>query len=268
MTTDPGGAPIELNTHLPHPARIYDYLLGGKTNFAADREMAELALSHMPELQVGARANRRFMVRAVRFLAGTGVRQFVDIGAGVPTSPNVHEVAQAVAPDARVVYVDNDPIVLVHGRALLAGPGPGATAVVHADLRDTVALLGHPELTNVIDFDQPVAILLVAVLHLILDADDPGGIVARMMEPAAPGSYLVLSHGARDLNEERGAALRKAISSHGTLSARRHEEVLRFFDGLDLVEPGLVQLPRWRPDGEVEEGSDNVALWAGVARKG
>lgn len=274
-TPDPGagGEQVELNTQVPHPARVYDYLLGGKTNFAADREVAEFALAHVPELRAGARANRAFLVRVVRFLVQRGIRQFIDIGAGIPTSPNVHEVAQAVAPDTRVVYVDNDPIVLVHARALMAGPGRGETRVVQADLRDPEGILSHPDLRRVIDLAQPAAVLLVAVLHLIADEDDPWGLVARLLAPLAPGSYLAVSHGARDLNTERMAALAQAVGrtpgpgGPGALTFRDRAAVHRFFDGLELVEPGLVPVPLWRPDGEVPEDPGRSGMWAGVARK-
>jgi hypothetical protein len=262
------------DSSVPHPARIYDYLLGGKDNFPADRDAAEATLAKGPEGRAIARANRQFMARAVRYLAAeAGIHQFLDIGTGIPTSPNVHQVAQAVAPDARVVYVDNDALVLTHARALMRTQGPGATTFIQADLREPKAILGHPSLTQLIDFGQPLAILLVAILHHIPDADDPAGIVARLLEPACSGSYLVVSQLAADLRPERAAAVSEAAREQGvTLLPRRREEVLRFFNGLELVEPGLVQPPLWHPDPDrdvsrPEENLNDVWFYAGVARK-
>src|SRR6266498_5782777 len=272
MTTQDQGR-AEFDSSVPHPARIYDYLLGGKDNYPADRAAAEATLAVGPEGRAIARANRRFLVRAVRFLAEQGIRQFIDIGTGIPTSPNVHEVAQAVAPGARVVYVDNDPLVLAHARALLRSHGPGETRFLHADLRDPEAILGDPDLRALIDFAQPLAVLLVATLHHIPDADDPAGIVTRLLAPAGSGSYLVVSQLASDLKPERAAGVAAAAKRSGvTLLPRRRDQVLRFFAGLDLVEPGLVQPPLWRPDpgrdpSEEEENLDLVWFYAGVARK-
>ncbi|HZD01685.1 MAG TPA: SAM-dependent methyltransferase [Actinomycetes bacterium] len=272
MTTHNQG-PAEFDASVPHPARIYDYLLGGKDNYPADRAAAEATLAVGPEGRAIARANRRFLVRAVRFLAEQGIRQFIDIGTGIPTSPNVHEVAQAIAPDARVVYVDNDPLVLTHARALLKGHGPGETRFIQADLRGPEVILSDPNLVALIDFAQPLAVLLVATLHHIPDADDPAGIVTRLLAPAAPGSYLVVSQLASDLKPERAAGVAAAAKRSGvTLLPRRRDQVMRFFAGLDLVEPGLVQPPLWRPDpgrdpSEEEENLDLVWFYAGVARK-
>ena len=262
-------APVDLNTNVAHPARAYDYLLGGKDNYPADRDSAERVLAFAPEMRDTVRANRAFLVRAVRFAAEQGIRQFIDIGTGIPTSPNVHEVAQAVTPDARVVYVDNDPIVLAHARALMAGHGRGATTIIEADLRNPGAILAHPDLVRVIDFSQPVAILLVAILHLLPDTDDPAGIVARLLAPAVTGSYLILSHFGRDFDDERSMAVSAATARDGvTLIPRWHAEILSWFDGLDLVEPGLVQVALWRPDEEVtDEERNRVWTYAGVARK-
>jgi len=262
--------PIDLKTNVAHPARVYDYLLGGKDNFPADREHVERAIAVAPEMRSNAQANRQFLVRAVRFLAEQGIRQFIDLGTGIPTSPNVHEVAQAVAPDAHIVYVDNDPIVLVHARALMASGPQGATAYIDADLREPEAILGHLGVAELIDFDQPVGILLIATLHLVPDADDPAGIVRRLLAPAAPGSYLVISQFALDVDEQKAQAVAAAAKHDGiTLVPRRHEEILRFFDGLDLLDPGLVLLPRWRPDSSAEPipYEERVWLYAGVARK-
>jgi hypothetical protein len=268
---DQGWVPTDLKTHIPHPARIYDYLLGGKTNFAPDRKAAESGIAAAPEVRDIARANRDFLVRAVRFLAAEqGIRQFIDIGTGIPTSPNVHEVAQAIDPDVRAVYVDNDPIVLVHARALMAGPGHGATTVVQADLREPAAILANPNLTAVIDFSRPVGILLISVLHHIADADDPAGIVAQLVAPAASGSFLVLAHLGEDLRPEKSAAVAGAASKVAvTLIPRRRDQILGFLNGLDLVEPGLVQIPLWRPDGKqtADVNPERVWSYAAVARK-
>jgi hypothetical protein len=265
--TDPW-APPELNTGIAHPARVYDYWLGGKDNFPADVRAAEAVIAEMPEIRLAVRENRAFLRRAVSFLAGeAGIRQFIDLGGGLPTQGNVHEVAQRIAPDARVVYVDNDPIVNVHGEALLAGQ---STSIVLADLRDTAAVLDHPEVQAAIDPGQPVAILLLAVLHLVADAEDPAGIVAAYRDRIAPGSYLALSHGTADINTQaaRRAAERFASNPNAAPYVHRsHAEVLRFFDGFELVEPGLVQIPLWRPDGPLPEDLDAVNGYGGVARK-
>jgi hypothetical protein len=264
----------EFDASVPDPARIYDYLLGGKDNFPADRAAAEATLAKGPEGKDIARANRRFLVRAVRYLAAeAGIRQFLDIGTGIPTSPNVHEVAQKVAPDTRVVYVDNSKLVLAHARALMRTQGPGATRFILADLREPEAILKHPQFTELIDLRQPLAVLLVAILHHIPDDDDPAGIVAQLLAPAASGSYLVVSQLAADLQPDRAAAVSQAAREQGvTLLPRRREEVLRFFTGLELVDPGLVQPPLWRPDPDRKlddpvEDLNRIWFYAGVARK-
>jgi hypothetical protein len=268
---DQGWAPTELYADVAHPARIYDYLLGGMDNFAADRAAAESGIAAAPEVRDIARANRDFLSRAVRFVAAElGIRQFIDIGTGIPTSPNVHEVAQAIAPDASVVYVDNDPIVSTHARALMAGPGHGATTAVQADLREPQVILTHPDLTAIIDFSRPVAILLIAVLHHIADTDNPAGIVTQLLAPAAPGSVLVLAHLAEDLMPANSRAVAEAASKAAvTLIPRRRDQILGLLHGLDLVEPGLVQVPLWRPDANprADVNADRVWSYAAVARK-
>lgn len=260
--------PAEFSTQVAHPARMYDYYLGGKTNFAADREAADQVLAVLPEGRDMAVANRAFLGRAVRFLGGAGIRQFIDIGTGIPSPGNTNEIARAHAPGARVVYVDNDPIVFAHAQALLAGHDDGATTVVQADLRAPADILENPELRQVIDFGQPVAVLLVAVLHFIRDSEAPADIVARLKEAMAPGSYLVISHGTQDFNPERAA---HAVSFYEKASApfvlRREDEVAALFDGVQMVEPGLVRLPLWRPDGELPDNAERVWLYAGVGRK-
>jgi hypothetical protein len=197
----------EIDTSKPHPARMYDYYLGGKDHFAADREAADKALATKPEARIGARENRAFLGRAVRYLAGeVGIRQFLDIGTGLPTTNNVHEVAQAVAPTSHVVYADNDPMVLAHARALLASAPEGRTAYIHADLRDPAAILADPVTRDVLDFSQPIALMLVAVLHFIPDEDKPAEIIATLLDALPPGSYLIASHASGEHHPAANAA--------------------------------------------------------------
>jgi len=254
----------EIDTSRPHPARIYDYLLGGKDNYEVDREAGEEVVAAAPEARIAVRANRAFLQRAVRYVVGSGVRQILDIGTGLPTPPNVHETAQEVAPDVRVAYVDNDPIVNAHAGALLSQSG--ATSVVLADLRDPRAIVDHPEVRQLIDFDQPVALLLVAVLHFLTDAEQPGQIVATLRAALPAGSFLVLSHATGDFADrtDAQAVYRKATA---TLNLRSHAEVERFFDGFEPVEPGLIQVPFWRPDGPPPARSGEIGFYGGVARK-
>jgi hypothetical protein len=247
-----------INTGVPNPARIYDYLLGGKDNFPADRDVAEQVLAIAPVARDVVGDNRAFLRRAVRFLTSeAGIRQFIDLGSGLPTQGNVHEVAQADAADARVVYVDNDAMVVTHSRALLAGDN---TVAVQADLREPERILAHPEVRQLIDFDQPVALLLMAILHFVPDDEDPFGIVARFRDALPAGSYLAISHGTRDIPArpdmspeemtEMGTKVERLYQlTTASLVTRRHAEVERFFDGLDLLDPGVVEIQRWRPDG-------------------
>ena len=260
------GQPPEFDTSVASVARVYDYLLGGKDNFAADREAAEAAIAASPGIAAAARANRAFLGRAVRYLAGeAGIRQFLDIGTGIPTAGNTHEVAQSVAPECRVVYVDNDPMVLAHARALLTSSPEGACAYIDADMHDTSNILAQA--AGTLDFSRPVAITLVAVLHFAA-GDDAYQITADLAAAAAPGSYLAISHIAKDMHPETmGTAIRQAnalIAQQTT--PRTREEVTRLFDGLDLVEPGVVALNQWRPDSELTAWSHSVG-WAGIARK-
>ncbi|MGW5477799.1 SAM-dependent methyltransferase [Streptomyces sp. NPDC004008] len=254
----------EIDTSRPHPARIYDYLLGGKDNYEVDQRAGDELAAAAPEVRIGLQANRAFLRRAVRHVLGTGVRQLLDVGAGLPTSPNVHEIAHEVAPDVRVAYVDNDPIVKTHGDALLSRSG--ATSIVLADLRVPGAIVDHPDVRRVIDFDAPVALLLVAVLHFLTDAENPGQVVATLRDALPAGSFLVLSHATDDFADrsEAQAVYHKATAS---LNLRSHAEVERFFDGFELVEPGLAQVPFWRPDTTPPAGSDEIGLYGGVARK-
>ena len=248
----------------PHVSRVYDYLLGGKDHYEVDREAGEALVAAAPEARIGVRANRAFLQRAVRYVVGSGVRQILDIGTGLPTSPNVHETAREVAPDVRVAYVDNDPIVNTHANALLSHAGE--TGVVLADLRDPRAIVDHPEVRQLIDFDQPVALLLVAVLHFLTDAEQPGQIVATLRAALPAGSFLVLSHATGDFADrtDAQAVYRKATA---TLNLRSHAEVERFFDGFEPVEPGLIQVPFWRPDGPPPARSGEIGFYGGVARK-
>jgi hypothetical protein len=244
-----GLASEDIDTGRPHPARIYDYLLGGYDNYEVDREAAGKLLAALPEARELARMNRDFMRRAVRHAAERGIRQFVDIGTGIPTSPNTHEVAHSVAPGARVVYVDNDPIVSAHAGARLSGSGQDATGFILADARDPKSVLDHPVLGELIDFDQPVAVMFIAMLHFIGDHEDPYGMVGAFTGRLAPGSVLILSHGTKDFEEYvRPGADRAYSNATARTNARTGAEIRRFFDGFELVEPGLVAAPLWRPD--------------------
>jgi S-adenosyl methyltransferase len=264
---DAGLTAATVDTSVAHISRVYDYWLGGKDNFAVDRIAAERVIAVYPDIVRSARANRVFLARVVRFLAReAGVRQFLDIGTGLPAANNTHEVAQGVAPECRVVYVDNDPVVLAHARALLAGGPDGATAYIDADLRDPAAIVAAA--AEVLDFSRPVAVMLVAILQHISDEDDPYGIVARLAACVPPGSYLALSHPARDI---QAAAMAEIADRMNELIAQKvtfrdQAEVQRFFDGLELVEPGVVPVPRWRPVSEVEAACPTV-MWGGVGCK-
>jgi hypothetical protein len=267
--TDPE-LPPDINTNAAHPARVYDYWLGGKDNFPADRALAELMIQAIPNMRAMAAANRAFLGRAVRYLAEeAGVRQFLDIGTGIPTSPNVHEVAQEAAPDARVVYVDNDPIVLAHARALLTSQDAGETAFILADLREPKSILDHPALTSTLDLGQPVALLVVAVLMYFRDTDDPNPfeMVATLLERLPSGSYLAITHPTPEFNpEETARAVAAAEAAGVTLVPRGKAEIEGFFSGLELVEPGVTPVLSWRPDEPVADPT--VAYyWAGIARK-
>ncbi|MFI6447040.1 SAM-dependent methyltransferase [Kitasatospora sp. NPDC050543] len=261
--------PTDLHPEIPHPARMYDYYLGGKDNFPADREAAEKVLALGPLVRISALANRAFLGRAVRHLAEQGIKQFLDIGTGIPTAGNTHEAARAIEPDTRVVYLDNDPIVLVHSRALLAGASHGSAVVARADLRDPQGILDTPEVRKLLDSGQPVGLLLLAVLHFIDEQDDPYAIVRRLVDALPPGSMLALSHATGDFATPAEAAKGSALyrNASAQLTMRSHEQVLRFFDGLELAEPGLVTAPLWRPDQPAQPTDERVAIWAGVGRK-
>jgi hypothetical protein len=255
------------DTSVAHQARIYDYWLGGKDNFAADRMAAEAAIAAYPGVATGARANRQFLARAVRHLTGeAGIRQFLDIGTGIPSANNTHEVAQSVAPDSRVVYVDYDPVVLIHARALLASHDDGLVDYLDADLRDTESIL--EQASRVLDYSRPVAIMLIAILHAIADHDHPYQIVTKLLDAVPAGSYLVVSHPGSDIDPEEIAEATARLNrlSHQKFTLRTHDEVARFFDGLDLLEPGVARVEQWRPASDLE-GCNRSAMWGGVARK-
>ncbi|MEU6237953.1 SAM-dependent methyltransferase [Kitasatospora sp. NPDC047058] len=261
-TTDSSDT-FDLQTDRPHPARIYDYWLGGKDNFPPDRAAAEHAVAVAPDVPQAARENRAFLRRAVRLCVDAGVRQFIDIGSGLPARGNVHEVAQAVAPDARVVYIDNDPIVLAHGRALLADNR--TTTVLTGDLRDLDELLDRPELRELIDFSQPVAVLLLAVLHFVDDAHADGALRA-IHRRVAPGSHLLISHSTSEGNPQRAEEVAKTWNrTESGITDRFRGRIEQFFTDWELLEPGVDFVPLWRPDGPTE----NTTRWmyAGVGRK-
>ena len=269
---EPGHPPVDLHTGQPHPARVYDYLLGGKDNFAADRAAAEAGLKANPNSRIPPRENRAFLGRVVRYLAGeAGISQFLDIGTGIPTSPNVHEVAQEIEPRARIVYVDNDPIVLTQARALLTTGPKGRTAYIDADLRDIEAILGSADLRRTLDLSQPVGLLLIAVMHFIPDEDDPWALAARLLAALPSGSYLALSHLTGDFDPAAWAGVVAVYRRSGvTMQVRRKPDVERFFAGLDLIGPGVVSLPHWRPDpSDIGRPPSDaaVSVYGGVARK-
>ncbi|MGP4047982.1 SAM-dependent methyltransferase [Streptomyces sp. 2A115] len=263
-----GIAPI--NSSVAHPARVYNAWLGGKDNYPADQEAAELAAAANPEIIPAVRANRAFLGRAVRKLVvGSGIRQFLDIGTGIPTADNTHEVAQRVDPGARVVYVDNDPIVLAHARALLVSTPDGATDYLDADLRDVDRIVTAARET--LDLSQPVGLMLVAILQYIPDADDPYAITRGLLDALAPGSHLVLSHPASDIGADEVAesmrVYNERAAEHAAATPRSHSGVTRFFDGTILLDPGVVQLPQWRPDPEEAAPVGALPMWCGVGRK-
>ncbi|MGI5347249.1 SAM-dependent methyltransferase [Streptomyces sp. CA-250714] len=255
--SEAGFSPEQIDTTRPHPARMYDYYLGGKDNYEADRDAAQRVLDALPELAVTARSNRDFMHRAVRTAVGSGIRQIIDIGTGIPTSPNTHEVARQVNPDVRVAYVDNDPIVSTYAGAKLTNSGNAG--FVLADLKDPAGILDHPVTKELIDFGEPVALMLLAVMHFITDDEGAADIVRTMTERLPAGSYLILSHATADFKESDGfGKVEKVYNEESTASAqwRTKGEICAFFEGFDLLEPGVVQLPLWRPDGPVPTGAD------------
>ncbi|TQS41215.1 SAM-dependent methyltransferase [Cryptosporangium phraense] len=253
-----------------HPARRYDYMLGGTTNFAADRAAGDAVLAVYPQARVAALENRAFLQRAAHFLAAeAGVRQFLDIGTGIPTSPNLHEVVQSVAPEARVVYADKDPLVLAHSRALLAGTPEGRTAYLHADLLDPRRILGSAEVADVLDLTRPVGLTLMAVVHFLDDATHPYDVVRTLVDALPPGSYLAMSHMTLDFLPPDQARQLGAISTAEGSRLRSRAEFARFFDGLELVPPGIAVLSEWRrAPGESPASRADVSGYGAVARIG
>lgn len=264
--TEPGQAPEGVETDRPSVARLYDFFLGGHHNYAADRELGRRLLQAEPNARHVVAENRKFLGRAVNYLTEAGIAQFIDLGSGIPTQENVHEIAQRRNSDARVIYVDNDGGVIAHSRHLLRD-NPLAS-IIKADLRNPVAVLAHPEVSRLIDFSQPVGLLMVTVLHFVPDAQDPHGIVARFAEALAPGSFLAISHATRDSSPDTATKIEE-LYKHAATSAhtRTAPEIGRFFTGFELVEPGLVYLPRWRHDGQVPDHPEQAWFYAGVGRK-
>ncbi|MDG6104097.1 SAM-dependent methyltransferase [Dactylosporangium aurantiacum] len=259
-----------IDTTVPHPARRYSYWLGGKDHFAADRESGDAIAARFPAVVALARANRAFLGRSVRFLAESGVRQFLDLGTGLPAPDNTHEVAQRVAPEARVVYVDNDPIVMVHARALLQGDPRGKTAYLEADVRDPDAILTHPSLLETLDLTQPVGVLLVTTLHFVHDDEQVAAIVRRLLDAVPSGSYLVITHGTMDFSTAEGvAAYEKMFAAGGTdVRARPKSTVEQYFAGLEIVAPGIVPVGDWRPDATTDSPvSADLQIYGVVGRK-
>jgi hypothetical protein len=264
--TRPGLIPDGVEADRPSVARLYDFFLGGHHNFAADREMGRQLLAAEPNARNIVAENRAFLGRAVRFLLAAGVRQFLDLGSGIPTQDNVHEIAQRTDPAARVVYVDNDPVAVAHSKQILSGNT--LATVIQEDLRQPEAILAHPDVRRLIDFSQPVAVLMVTVLHFVPDTDDPAMVVSRFASRLVPGSALVISHATHDAAPDAAAQVERLYT--GTSAAahtRSRAEILRFFAGLDLVDPGLVYLPLWRPDGPAPDHPERAWFYAGVARK-
>jgi SAM-dependent methyltransferase len=262
--------PANIDTERPSAARIYDYYLGGAHNFAADRRVAEQMIAMYPDAPLGAQANRAFLRRAVEFLVDAGVRQFLDIGSGVPTVGHVHEIAQRAAPESRVVFVDIDPVAVAHSRQILADND--RTTAIQEDIRRPEHILDHPETQRLLDLRQPIAVLVVALFHFIPDADDPVSILARLMRPLASGSYLALSHLTFDGAPETDKDASMEIYRRGgiDLTSRTRADVERMFDGFDLVDPGVVWVPQWHPESPLDAYHDQPELsgiYAGVGRK-
>jgi S-adenosyl methyltransferase len=258
--------PPEIDISVAHAARVYDYWLGGKDNFEADRVAAEEVIAVRPTITRDIRANRAFLGRAVSFLAGeAGIRQFLDIGTGIPAAGNTHEVAQSVAPECRIVYVDNDPIVLAHARALLSSSSDGACAYLDADLKETTKILD--EAARTLDFSRPVAVLFIGVLHLVSEEENPYEIVTEMVKATAPGSYLALTQPAKDIDAEMVAEGARRYNEHVKVrqTRRTYAQTLRFFDDMRLVPPGLVQCHQWRPDRGATGLKENVSCYGAVA---
>jgi len=263
---EPGSAPEGVETDKPSVARLYDFFLGGHHNYAADRELGRRILQVEPNARYIVTENREFLGRAVSYLTQVGIQQFIDLGSGIPTQENVHEIAQRGNSEARVIYVDNDAGVIAHSRHLLRG-NP-LVSIIKADLRNPAAVVTHPEVGRLIDFSQPVGLLMVTVLHFVPDHEDPYGIVARFAEALAPGSFLAISHATRDSSPDTATKVEE-LYKHAATSAhtRTAEEIGRFFTGFELVEPGLVYLPLWRYEGQEPDHPERAWFYAGVGRK-
>ena len=268
VTGRPDWAPEDVDMRTPSMARAYDYALGGGHNFAVDREFFRAFEAALPEGRAVARANRAFLHRAVRFMIGEGIRQFLDLGSGIPTVGNVHEIAQGLDPDAKVVYVDIEPVAVAHSRQILAGNGR-ATAI-QEDLRHPKAILDHPDTRALLDFSQPMGLILAAILHAIPDEDDPHGIMTQLRDPLAPGSYVAISHSTADRHTEAARAVEQVTKQTTTpTTLRSRSEIMQFFTELDLVEPGVVWVSQWRPDSpdDVGDHPERLVTYAGVGRK-
>ncbi len=259
---------MDLGTDRAHGARIYDYILGGKDHYAIDRAAGDASLRLWPALRVHMLENRSFMHRAGRYLAEQGVRQFLDIGTGIPTSPNLHEVVQAITPDARVVYVDNDPTVLAHARARMTSTPPGRTAYICADMREPDAVLDAPQLRETLDLTEPVGLTLIAALHFVLDDEEAARVVHRFVDALAPGSYVAASIATDDFAPIPLAGVQRVYEAYGeTLRWRTKAQVEELFAGLQLVEPGIVQIHKWRPDRGAPAVADaDIAMYGVIAR--
>jgi len=271
VSDDPSASGLSrtgIDTSVAHPARIWNYWLGGKDNFEADREIGERLIAILPELVDSVRADRQFLARAVEYLGGqVGIRQFLDIGTGLPTADNTHQIAQRMAPESRIVYVDNDPLVLTHARALLTSTPQGACDYIHADVHEPGTIVAGA--AGTLDLTQPVAIMMLGILNFVLDADEAQAILHRLLDSVPSGSYLVISHPTTEVDPEPAMRMQQVWNRQGAapLRTRTRDEVVRFFDGLDLVEPGVVSCSRWRP-GQADPGEiAEVAHFCGVARK-
>ncbi|MCX4979005.1 SAM-dependent methyltransferase [Streptomyces sp. NBC_00620] len=273
MSDNPGPAG-RIDTETAHSARIYDYIIGGKDYYPADKEAGDAMAREWPALPVHMRANRDFMNRAVRHLAQeAGIRQFLDIGTGIPTSPNLHEIAQSVAPESRVVYVDSDPLVLTLSQGLLAGAPEGRTSYLEADMRDPASILNAPELRETLDLGKPVALTVIAIVHFALDEDDAVGIVRRLLDPLPSGSYLAMSIATAEFAPDEVGRVANEYAARGMpMRLRTHAEAGEFFEGLELVEPGIAQVHKWHPDGAGRAAAEpirdeDIAMYGAVARK-
>jgi len=264
--TSSGNLPA-FDTSIANAARMWNYWIGGKDNFRADREAGDQVLAAMPALPVVAQMLRRFLISTVGELATAGIRQFLDIGTGLPTADNTHDVAQRAAPESRIVYVDHDPVVISHAQALLTSSAAGKTDYIQADLRDWPAISAGAQRT--LDFSRPVAVLLIAVLHFILDAEDPHRMISRMMADLAPGSYLVIAHAASDIGASTAAAMARSYNAASalTITPRDGATVARFFDGMEMVGPGLIPLAQWAESSQGTTAGSGLSCYCGIARK-